>query len=179
MTGATGLTGATGAPGLNGAIGATGAPGADGIAGATGPTGATGPAGPGGSSQYAQIFNLSAQVVAVDASVTFTDNGVRTAGITHLLGSASIVVVNAGDYVVGFSVSGTEPNQFAFFVNGVVAAGTTFGSGAGTQQNSGQAILTLCLALAPFLLLPGSSAFIASLVFLGGSAFVSAMSSPG
>ena len=81
--------------------------------------------------------------MAVDASVTFTDNGVRTAGITHVLGSASIVVVNAGDYVVGFSVSGTEPNQFAFFVNGVVAAGTTFGSGAGTQQNSGQAILTL------------------------------------
>lgn len=40
---------------------------------------------------------------------------------------------------------------------------------------SGQAILTICLALAPFFLLPGSTAFIASLIFLGGSAFVSAM----
>ncbi len=39
----------------------------------------------------------------------------------------------------------------------------------------GQLILTLCLAIAPFFLLPGSSAFIASLVFLGASAFVSAM----
>ena len=40
---------------------------------------------------------------------------------------------------------------------------------------TGQAILTACLALAPFFLLPGSSAFVASLIFLGGSAFVSAM----
>lgn len=39
----------------------------------------------------------------------------------------------------------------------------------------GQLILTMCLAIAPFFLLPGSSAFIASLVFLGASAFVSAM----
>ena len=39
----------------------------------------------------------------------------------------------------------------------------------------GQAILTVCLSLAPFFLLPGAAAFVASLIFLGGSAFVSAM----
>lgn len=40
---------------------------------------------------------------------------------------------------------------------------------------AGQAILTACLALAPFFLLPGAKAFTVSLVFLGLTAFVSAM----
>lgn len=39
----------------------------------------------------------------------------------------------------------------------------------------GQALLTLCLAIAPFFLLPGASAFVISLIFLGGTAFVSAL----
>ncbi|HEY4384350.1 MAG TPA: hypothetical protein VGN34_07755, partial [Ktedonobacteraceae bacterium] len=43
-----------------------------------------------------------------------------------------------------YSVSGVEPNQFALFVNGIQqAAGTVYGSGSGTQQNSGQAIIAL------------------------------------
>jgi hypothetical protein len=40
-------------------------------------------------------------------------------------------------------VSGVEPSQFALFVNGAAASGTVYGSGAGTQQDDGQAILTL------------------------------------
>ncbi|MNV78336.1 hypothetical protein D3C71_1718200 [compost metagenome] len=36
-----------------------------------------------------------------------------------------------------------EPNQFALFLNGTEAAGTVYGSGAGTQQTNGQAILAL------------------------------------
>ena len=44
---------------------------------------------------------------------------------------------------MGFSASGTEPNQFALFINGVVVPGTVYGSGAGTQQNTGQAILAV------------------------------------
>jgi hypothetical protein len=40
-------------------------------------------------------------------------------------------------------VSGVEPNQFALFLNGVQIAGTVYGSGAGTQQNNGQAIFTI------------------------------------
>lgn len=39
----------------------------------------------------------------------------------------------------------------------------------------GQMILTVCLALAPFLLLPGAKAFNVSLIFLGITAFVSAL----
>jgi hypothetical protein len=86
---------------------------------------------------------LSAQVVPLETAVTFSDNGIGTAGITHALGSSNIILVNAGDYKVTFSVSGTEPNQFALFINGVVVAESVYGSGAGTQQNTGQAILAI------------------------------------
>jgi collagen type I alpha len=82
-------------------------------------------------------------VVPLETAVIFSDNGIHTAGITHGPGSADIIVLSAGDYKVTFSVSGTEPNQFALFLNGVVVAESVYGSGAGTQQNSGQAILTI------------------------------------
>ncbi len=39
----------------------------------------------------------------------------------------------------------------------------------------GQFILTICLAAAPFLILPGASAYVVSLIFLAGTAFVSAL----
>ena len=143
-----GPVGPAGATGSAGPAGATGATGAAGATGEAGPTGATGPAGPpgqggGGSSQYAYIYNLSAGVVAIEAPVAFSNNGVLTSGITHAPGNAGVVFTIAGDYKITFSVSGVEPGQFAIFVNGAMAAGTVYGSGAGTQQNSGQAIITL------------------------------------
>jgi hypothetical protein len=143
LTGGTGAAGSAGATGATGPIGLTGAAGPAGATGAIGPIGLTGASGTSGLSQYGYIFNLSAQVVPLETAVTFSANGVRTAGITHALGSSDIIVVNAGDYKVSFSVSGTEPNQFALFLNGVMVAGTVYGSGAGTQQNSGQAIITI------------------------------------
>jgi hypothetical protein len=80
--------------------------------------------------------------VAIEADVTFNKNGLLTAGITHTLGTAGIALVNAGDYKVTFSVSGTEVSQMALFVNGTtLVPGTIYGSGAGTQQNTGQAIV--------------------------------------
>lgn len=139
-----GATGNTGAVGPAGATGPAGPAGINGTNGATGATGATGPAGgSGGSSQYGYIYNLNAQVVPLETAVIFSSTGVHTAGVTHRLGSSDIVVVNKGDYTVTFSVSGTEPNQFALFLNGVVVAETVYGSGAGTQQNTGQAILAI------------------------------------
>lgn len=86
---------------------------------------------------------MNAQVVPLEADVTFSNNGILTAGITHGPGSSIIIVVNTGHYKVNFSVSGTEPNQFALYLNGVVVAETVYGSGAGTQQNNGQAILAI------------------------------------
>jgi len=164
LRGPAGRTGATGPPGPpsllgkqgpagpQGPKGDKGARGAMGPVGPTGATGATGPAGSNGvngrdgtsgSSEYGYIYNLSAQVVPLETDVTFSDNGVRTAGITHDSGSSVIVILSAGDYKVTFSASGTEPNQFALFLNGAMVPGSAYGSGAGVQQNSGQAILTI------------------------------------
>jgi hypothetical protein len=74
--------------------------------------------------------------------VTFDSNG-PLLGITHAPGNAGIVVTSAGTYSIRFSVSGVESGQFAIFVNGAPAAGTVYGSGAGTQQDDGQALITL------------------------------------
>ncbi|CAG9610717.1 hypothetical protein NEOCIP111885_04493 [Pseudoneobacillus rhizosphaerae] len=41
-------------------------------------------------------------------------------------------------------MTGVEPNQFALFLNGTTEVpGTVYGTGAGTQQNNGQAILVI------------------------------------
>ena len=170
LQGEIGATGAQGPQGIQGVIGATGA---QGPAGPAGPIGRrtrrshrragdcrdrgrdrTGRfAGPNWSDgrgrlapapEYAYVYNVAARTVAIEADVTFSSNGVMTAGITHAPGSAGIALVNAGDYKVTFTVSGVEPSQMALFVNGVLwCRGTVYGSGAGTQQNTGQAIVTL------------------------------------
>jgi hypothetical protein len=81
--------------------------------------------------------------VALEADFTFDSTGITTSGITHAGGAAAIVLVNAGTYKVTFSVSGTEPNQVALFKDGVLVPGSVYGSGAGTQQNNGQVIVTV------------------------------------
>ncbi|MBW7458376.1 collagen-like protein, partial [Paenibacillus sepulcri] len=114
---------------------------AAGSVGAVGATGATGPAG--GISQFGYVYNLASRVVPIEADVIFDTNGLLTPGITHAPGTTQIAVTDAGTYEVTFSVSGVEPNQFALFLNGALVAGTIYGSGAGTQQNNGQAIIAL------------------------------------
>jgi hypothetical protein len=152
LTGATGGIGPAGAQGSGGAAGpqglqgVAGPKGADGTPGSVGATGATGPTGPpatGAPSQYAYIYNLGAQVVAVESDITFDTNGPLTADITHAPGAAEIHILNAGIYSVAFSISGTPPNQVALFLNGALVPGTDYGSGAGTQQNAGQAIFAV------------------------------------
>ncbi|MGG0644387.1 collagen-like protein, partial [Sporosarcina gallistercoris] len=106
-----------------------------------GATGATGMAG--GLSEFGYVYNLTPRTVAIEEDVIFDSNGIITPGITHILGTTDIVVTTPGNYEVTFSVSGTEPNQFALFINGGLVAGTVYGSGAGTQQNNGQVIMTM------------------------------------
>ena len=144
--GATGLQGVSGTPGAAGPSGPTGSQGVAGAEGAAGATGSAGPAGPASSnglSQYAYVYNLGEETVPLEADVTFDTNGVMTSGITHTPGAAGITLVNSGIYMVTFSVSGTQPSQMALFVNGTVVPGTVYGSGAGTQQNNGQAIVAI------------------------------------
>lgn len=141
--GSTGSTGADGSIGTTGPSGLVGATGDVGVAGTTGSTGQTGPTGAAPPGEYAYIYNLTAQTIAIDADIPFDSNGVIEGGITHAPGSTQIGFANAGDYKVSFSVSGTESNQMALFLNDTPVAGTTYGAGAGTDQNTGQAIFTV------------------------------------
>lgn len=95
-----------------------------------------------GLSEYAYIYNLDAVVVAIESDIEFSNNGNMTAGFTHTPGESSITIVNAGIYSVWFNVSAVEPCQFALFQNGAPVAGGIYGSGAGTQINSGMIIIT-------------------------------------
>ncbi|WP_438800489.1 BclA C-terminal domain-containing protein, partial [Bacillus paramobilis] len=121
---------------IQGIPGPTGLPG---TAGATGPTGLT----VSGLSHYAYVFNTVAQVVALEAPILFNSHGRMTSGFTHTLGTSQLMVLNAGDYKISFSVSGVEPNQFTLFLNGAPIPSAIYGSGAGTQPNNGQTILAL------------------------------------
>ena len=141
-TGPIGLTGDTGPSGPTGLTGDTGPTGPTGLTGDTGPSGPTGPSGT-GLAQFGNVYNLSAQVVPLEADIIFDSNGVLSAGILHVPGTTQIIVNNPGTYKVAFSVSGVEPNQFALFVNGAPAAGSVSGSGSSTQQNTMETIVTL------------------------------------
>ena len=109
--GPTGPTGLQGIQGIQGIPGPTGLPGTAGATGYTGPTGLT----VSGLSHYAYVFNTAAQVVALEAPILFNSHGRMTSGFTHTLGTSQLMVLNAGDYKISFSVSGVEPNQFTLF----------------------------------------------------------------
>jgi len=96
-----------------------------------------------GLSAYAYIYNQGAQVVALEADVSFDTNGVLAGGITHTAGTSTITVPTSGDYKIAFTVAAVEPNQFTVYQNGAPIAGATFGSGAGTQPSTGQVIVTM------------------------------------
>jgi len=154
-----------------------------GVAGAVGPEGAVGPQGtpgtPGTSStpQYAYLFNTAVQTVAVEANVLFNTSGVKTAGITHSAGSADITLVNIGVYKVTFSVSGTETSQFALFNGATMVPGSLYGSGAGTQQNAGQAIVVTTVANSVLTLKNHTSAAAVGLPTTGGGTLANANAS--
>ncbi|MGE8006737.1 collagen-like protein [Lysinibacillus sp. NPDC093216] len=93
--------------------------------------------------EYGYIYNLSAEVVAIEADIIFDSTGIVTPGITHVPGTSQIFVTTPGIYEVTFIVSGVEPNQFTLFLNGAPVTDAVYGSGAGTQQNTGQALISI------------------------------------
>jgi hypothetical protein len=136
--GSPGTPGTDGSPGTPGADGSPGTPGTD---GSPGTPGADGAPGSNGVSAYAYYYNVGAANVAVGAAVPFDTNGISSPGFTHAVGASAVTLVDAGVYKVSFIVSATEANQMAVFLNLTVVAGGIYGSGAGTQQNSGQVII--------------------------------------
>jgi len=113
-----------------------------GIIGPTGVTGTTGPAGVTGLSEYAYVYNTDAQVVAIEDDVDFSSNGVIVGTIMHAPGTSTIQIGTAGDYAIWFYANGVKPNPFALYQNGAPVAGSIYGSGAGTQGNTGMVIIT-------------------------------------
>ena len=121
-----------------------------------------------GPPDFGYIFNIGAQVVPIEADVAFDTNGVLD-GFTHTPGAAQLVASTAGTYGIGFSVSGAEPNQFAIFVNGAASPMGVYGSGAGTQQNTGHGILTLAAGDAVTLRNHSSAAAVTLQTLAGGT----------
>jgi len=107
--------------------------------------------------------------VAIASAIGFDSNG-PLLGVTHAPGASSFVVTAAGTYLVSFSTSGVEPSQFALFDNGVVVPGTTYGSGAGTQQNNGQMIVTLSAGDTLSIVNDASAAAVTLQTLAGGTA---------
>ncbi len=66
-------------------------------------------------------------------------------------------------------MSGTEPNQFALFVNGIPLANSIYGSGAGTQQNNGMFIATLPAGAALTIVNHTSTAAVSLASLIGGT----------
>jgi hypothetical protein len=110
------------------------------------------------------------QTVAVEANVLFNTSGVKTAGITHIAGASDITLVNIGVYKVTFSVSGTETSQFALFNGATMVPGSLYGSSAGTQQNTGEAIVVTTVANAVLSLKNHTSGAPVGLPTTGGGA---------
>ncbi|HMI98406.1 MAG TPA: hypothetical protein VK488_01065 [Gaiellaceae bacterium] len=108
------------------------------------------------------------QTVPVESNVTLDTNGVMISGITHTAGAVGIMLVNIGVYRVTFSVSGTETSQFALFNGATMVPGSLYGSGAGTQQNAGQAIVVTTVANAVLTLKNHTSSAAVGLPTTGG-----------
>jgi hypothetical protein len=105
-------------------------------------------------------------VVAVGGTILLPSTG-QLSGFTSSLGT--LTALAAGTYSVSFSVSATEPSQISLALNGTVVPGTTYGSGAGTQQNTGQAIVTLAAGDQLTLTNSGSASAIGLATAIGGT----------
>ena len=146
LTGLAGATGADGVAGPIGPVGETGSRGRDGAQGAQGSAGEQGEAGVAGASaaaDYGYVFSEREQVVEIGADVVFDATGVVSQAISHKPDTAQIQIDATGTYEVRFIVSGSEPSQFGIAVRDEVVPGSTYGSGAGTQQNTGSVIVSL------------------------------------
>lgn len=105
---------------------------------------------PGSLSEFAyfwqSVSEVTGTIAANNGKALFENSSSNnTAGITTVAGSGDITIgADAGGiYDINWQVAGAEPNAFAVFINGVKAAGSVNGSGAGTQQNNGFTLLTL------------------------------------
>lgn len=113
------------------------------VPGPQGPQGPAGTSGTAASTDYAFIYQSTAESVAPQTDVTFDTNGPIFGAIAHTVGDSVITINTPGNYKVIFSVTAQQANQFALFLNGALVAGTIYGSNDTDQQNTGVAIITV------------------------------------
>jgi len=98
----------------------------------------------GSGGNYGYVYTLTqAGTVAIGGDVIWNNAIGQASGVSVAVGTGNITVANAGVYKIQFQLAGSEPNQFAITVNGVVQTNAIYASGAGTQQTTGEAILSL------------------------------------
>ena len=145
LCGATGDQGPAGPAGPAGPIGPVGpSGGAQGPAGPAGPAGSIGPVGPAGPAGHAMAYLYAwadnVQTIALGGKVAFNNVG-ASSGIV-VAPSNSIVVSSPGVYAVDVATDTMQPNAFALYKNGVVVAGSWYGTNA-TSQDIGFCLLSL------------------------------------
>lgn len=95
--------------------------------------------------EYAYVYTATgtSSSVAANSDIVFVSTGATSSGLTHAPSSTVVRVGFAGTYIVTYSTSTTEPCQLALYVDGTAVPSALYGSGAGTQQNGGQVIVSL------------------------------------
>lgn len=84
--------------------------------------------------------------IAPGANALFQNSSSNnTAGLVlnPLTGEITVGAGADGVYNINYNITGAEANMFAIYINGVKAVGSVYGSGAGTQQNTGLTLLAL------------------------------------
>lgn len=99
--------------------------------------------------RYALLQTQTPHTVAPNADVQWITPNLQTSGGIITISAqppadTQVEFITAGTYSVQWIITATEPNQFSIFINGFQQnTASTFGSGAGTQQNQGHSIVTI------------------------------------
>ena len=128
-----GPQGPQGVAGPQGPTGAQGPIGPTGPAGATGATGATGPQGPAGLSDAISTYTAAA-TVASGETVPLTES--TSTPTTTMTVETNAVNVQAGTYLVTFSVTFNNSVELVFYQNGDPVTGLTIDGGGGTTSRT-------------------------------------------
>ena len=83
---------------------------------------------PESSKSYCYVYNSGNEIIAPEQNVPFGSNGALKA-VSHPQGSDTVTFEEKGSYAVWYSVSGSNENQFALFLNDNLIPGSTYGIG--------------------------------------------------
>jgi len=89
---------------------------------------------------YGYVYNTLNQSIPADGSIPFSNNGALLK-ISHEAHAAPIVIESAGIYVIWYTVTGADANQFTLYRNESPVPGSTYGTGTGQSGYTGMVII--------------------------------------